>query len=202
MSAEARARPALPDEDLRAALAERERRVAESSALLHAGALAVVRLSARMPASLRRRGMAGAPIARGAALFESECRRRALPLKPEGSGDGALGPWLLWSSSSMPLALKTAALYVEESSWLGLLLDLDVQGSQGSVGRAELCLPPRACVICGAPAMVCSGRQAHAASSLIAAFSDILRRSGAAELGSQDGSAVGASTPLTIREIA
>jgi phosphoribosyl-dephospho-CoA transferase len=47
-------------------------------------------------------------------------------LKYEGGGDGALGPWLLWSSSAPPLALKTAALYVEESSWLGLLLDLDI----------------------------------------------------------------------------
>jgi holo-ACP synthase CitX len=202
MSEYAPQRLAAPDAELGAALAERERRAAESTALLNAGAVAVVRLSARMPSSLRRRGLAAGPIARGAALFESECRRRYLPLKLEGGGDGALGPWLLWTSSAAPPALKAAALFVEEASWLGLLLDLDVQGSHGVLSRAGLCLPPRACVLCGAPAMVCSGRRAHAAPSLENAFTYILRRSGATELGSQDGNAVGASTPLTIREIA
>jgi len=58
------------------AIGERDRRAAETATLLAAGSRAVVRLSARMPATLRQRGLAAAPTERGVAVFESACRER------------------------------------------------------------------------------------------------------------------------------
>jgi len=174
------------------ALDERDRRSAETAALLAAGARAVVRLSARMPATLRRRGLAVAPTSRGAAVFESACRERSLSLASAGEDDGVLGPWRLWTSDADPVELKRAALYVEEGSWLGQLLDLDVAGGDGLVGRSRLCLPPRPCVVCGGAATACSGRAPHPASAVEAAFATILLRSSSGPCaGSLDGSAVG-----------
>ena len=181
------------------AIGERDRRADETAALLAAGSRAVVRLSARMPATLRQRGLATAPTERGVAVFESACRERGFSLVAAGEGDGILGPWRLWTSDADPLELKRAALYVEEGSWLGQLLDLDVAGPDGLVGRSDLCLPPRPCVVCGGTAMACSGRAAHPATAVEAAFATILARSSSGfDTGSPDGSAVGVQPSLYI----
>ncbi|PKL08415.1 MAG: hypothetical protein CVV51_09075 [Spirochaetae bacterium HGW-Spirochaetae-7] len=184
------------------ALMERDRREAETEAALAAGAGAVIRLSARMPSGMRRLGLASNPVARGAAIFECACRDRGLSLRPLGSGDGPLGPWRLWASGSRPDELKRTALQVEEDSWLGSLLDLDVIGPEGPVGRAELCLPSRRCVVCGGTAAECSGRATHDPKTVEAAFGIILERSrSAVTSGSPDGDAVGVLPPLHIEEI-
>ncbi len=184
------------------ALDERDRRASETAALLAAGSRAVVRLSARMPATLRQRGLASAPTERGTAVFESACRERGVSLTSVAEGDGVLGPWRLWTSDADPVELKRAALYVEEGSWLGQLLDLDVAGPDGLVGRSDLCLPPRTCVVCGGAATACSGRAPHPASTVEAAFATILARAtDGHHSGSPDGSAVGAYPSLHIREI-
>jgi len=157
--------------------AERDRRAAETAALLASGARSVVRLSARMPAALREQGLSIEPVERGALVFESACRDRTLQLLPADTGSGPLGPWRLWTSDSAPMALKRASLYVEEGSWLGQLLDIDVMDNDGPVGRADLCLPPRPCAVCGAPAAACSGRGIHDGAAVYAAFAAILERS-------------------------
>ena len=184
------------------ALAERDRREAETEAALDAGAAAVIRLSARMPAGMRCCGLADNPIERGAVIFESECRGRGLSFSPLGSGNGPLGPWRLWASSAEAAEVKHAAIFVEEGSWLGQLLDLDVSSTEGRLGRAELLLPPRRCVVCGGIAAVCSGRATHAPKAVETAYDAILRRAtSAVDAGSPDGDAVGVIPPLHIEEI-
>jgi phosphoribosyl-dephospho-CoA transferase len=99
----------------------------------------------------------------------------------------------------MTSPLERAALYVEEGSWLGQLLDLDVAGPGGLVGRSDLCLPPRACVVCGGTATACSGRAPHPAATVDAAFARILARAtDGHHPGSPDGSAVGDYPSLNI----
>lgn len=156
--------------------AERDRRSSEVAGLLASGARAVVRLSARMPAALREQGLAAEPVERGAQIFESACRDRDLQLRPAGTGSGPLGPWRLWASDSAPTELKRAALYVEEGSWLGQLLDIDVMDGEGPLGRSDLCLPARPCAVCGAEATACSGRAIHDGAAVNAAFAAILER--------------------------
>lgn len=157
--------------------AERDRRATKTAALLAAGAHSVVRLSARMPAAMRELGLSDEPVDRGARMFESACRDRSLDLLEAGVGSGPLGPWRLWTSDSASIELKRAALYLEEGSWLGQLLDIDVMDSDGPEGRADLCLPPRPCAVCGAPAAACSGRGIHDSAAVYAAFAAILERS-------------------------
>lgn len=167
--------PVPPGAELAAALAERDRRAAETASLIAGGAAAVIRLSARLPAALRERGLAEAPVERGSVAFETACRERGIAIEPAGSGRGALGPWRLWVSGAEAASLKRAALAVEEGSWLGRLLDLDVASDEGPVGRAALGLPPRPCAVCDGPAAVCAGRAAHAPSELAAAFEAIAK---------------------------
>lgn len=130
-----------------------------------------------MPAALREQGLSAEPVERGALVFESACRDRGLDLLPTGAGSGPLGPWLLWTSDSASIELKRAALYVEEGSWLGQLLDIDVMDGDGPVGRADLCLPARPCAVCGAEAVACSGRAIHDSAEVNSAFVAILERS-------------------------
>jgi len=191
-----RSAPAESFGSLERALAERDRRTRETERLLASGRRSVVRLSARMPASLRERGLADEPVRNGGLAFEALCRAQGLDLRPAGSGAGALGPWRLWVSGEAALDLKRAAVSVEEASWLGRLLDLDVMTREGPVGRSSLGLAPRPCVICGTPAAVCSGRAVHPSGAVEAAFFALLRRyQGAIEQGSPGGLAVGAVQP-------
>ncbi len=187
---------------LEAALAERDRRRTETDALLRAGARSVIRLSSRLPYSLREQGAADDPVRRGADVFQSACRERGLTVRLQGTGNGVLGPWWLWTSSTSPDDLKSSSLYIEEGSWLGQLLDIDVASVDGPASRSSRCLPPRPCVVCGGAALACAGRNAHASAEVDAAFTDILRRSVSAHhFGSPDHSAVGAEPSLTIEEI-
>lgn len=205
-------------------LEERDRWDADTRAALATGAKAVVRLSARMPAALRTRGLADHPVGGGAAAFEAACRRLGLSLQHLGPGRGALGPWVLWTSGANPFLLKQAALLVEEGNRQGQLLDLDVYTRAGPVSRCLLGLPPRPCIVCGQPAAVCAGRSIHSSSSVESAFlvllessptiipdavetqshsrlQDYLKRSPDFSTGSPGGYAVGAEPPLHIREI-
>ncbi|MGD9939164.1 MAG: citrate lyase holo-[acyl-carrier protein] synthase [Clostridia bacterium] len=180
-------------------LAERECWAADTQAVLASGVRSVVRLSARMPASLRSRGLADRPVGWGVAAFEAECRRLGLSLQHLGPGRGTLGPWVLWTSDNEPFLLKQAALLVEEESVQGQLLDLDVHGQAGPVSRALLGLSPRPCVVCGQPAAVCTGRSIHSPSAVQAAFLDLLEHSSGFYFpGSPDGCAVGVEPPLNI----
>lgn len=179
-------------------LDERERWAAETQAALATGVQAVVRLSARMPAALRTRGLADSPVGSGAAAFEAECRRLGLSLQHLGPGRGVLGPWVLWTSGDDSLLLKQAALLVEQKGKQGQLLDLDVYTQEGPVSRAFLGLPPRPCVVCGQPAAVCTGRAIHSPATVQAAFLALLETSSSFPPGSPDGHAVGAEPPLNI----
>lgn len=209
----------------RQVLMERERWAAETQAALAAGARSVVRLSARMPATLRLRGLADSPVTWGAAAFAAECGHLGFSLQPIGHAQGALGPWVLWASYDSPRLLKQVGLLLEEGSSQGQLVDVDVYSQEGPVSRSLLGLKPRRCIVCGEAAAVCSGRSVHAPSIVHAAFLNLLECAalslsntaappypgqchGIPQImscflhpGSPDGYAVGAEPPLNIREI-
>jgi holo-ACP synthase CitX len=183
-------------------LAERDCWAADTEAALASGVRTVVRLSARMPAALRIKGLADRPVSWGARTFEAECCHLGLTLQHLGPGRGVLGPWVLWTSDNDPFLLKQAALSVEESCIQGRMLDLDVYSQEGPVSRTLLGLPSRSCVVCGQTAAVCTGRSIHSQAAVQAAFLALLEHSpGFISTGSPDGYAVGVQPPLNIREI-
>ena len=58
--------------------------------------------------------------------------------------------------------IKRCCVSVEEASRVGRLADFDVMCEKGTViGRAELGLAPRTCLLCSAPAAVCVRARRH-----------------------------------------
>ena len=72
--------------------------------------------------------------------------------------------------------VKQALYPLEEQDALGRLMDIDVIASDGAkVGREELGLKPRTCLLCGQPAAVCGRSRAHSVEALFARTEDIIR---------------------------
>jgi len=77
-------------------------------------------------------------------------------LRPLHRGVDALGPFALLGVDLPPAGAKAACLALEASHPAGRLLDLDVLRPDGTVvGRADLGLPSRSCLVCDAPAREC-----------------------------------------------
>jgi len=164
-SAASRADPAAA---LRAGLlAARDARQALLDRHLAGGHAAVVAVSLNLP------GPEKAPPG-AAALFHwalgqlggalASHRPRALH-----EGDDALGPFALLAVDLPPAAAKGTCLALEASLPAGRLLDLDVHGPEGApVGRADLGLPPRPCLVCDAPARECIRLGRHPADAVAA----------------------------------
>jgi holo-ACP synthase CitX len=68
-------------------------------------------------------------------------------------GEDALGPFALLAVALPPAAVKEACLALEGAHPAARLLDLDVHPPDGRpIGRDDLGLPPRPCLLCEAPA--------------------------------------------------
>ena len=67
-----------------------------------------------------------------------------------------------------PLEVKKAAVEIEDTHPLGRLMDLDVIGPEGPVGRASIGLQERRCLICEKPARYCMRAGSHTQDELIA----------------------------------
>lgn len=171
-----------------AILAAKERRWNKKLALaegLRAGGLAgkaaLAALTLRMPAPLRTSGkflaearamhadFAGRLAALGAAVLAEEFRV------------GADGPESYFAVRLAAADLKRAALAFEDEHPLGELADVDVMDADGSpLGRADLGLPPRRCLVCGADAGACVVRRNHAPEEVEAAVERIVGAMGGA----------------------
>lgn len=99
----------------------------------------------------------------------------AAGLRPVLWGADALGPWFLALSDRSPREVKAAAAAVEEAFPAGRLLDLDVYGPGGAqVGRADLALPPRPCLLCADAPAACARLGRHAPEELLARVDALL----------------------------
>ncbi|HHT65750.1 MAG TPA: citrate lyase holo-[acyl-carrier protein] synthase [Clostridiales bacterium] len=95
----------------------------------------------------------------GCAILHQECHSGA-------AGVAALlvaspGPVGLDDSVSLRKKIKRLLVEIEETDPLGRLLDLDLWQGQEQVKRSELGLPPRPCLICEKPAVLCARSQSH-----------------------------------------
>jgi phosphoribosyl-dephospho-CoA transferase len=66
--------------------------------------------------------------------------------------------------------VKYLCVGLEEAMPAGRLLDFDVEGRDGPADRESFGLPARSCLVCGAPASVCSGRRVHDDAAVNRAF--------------------------------
>lgn len=72
--------------------------------------------------------------------------------------------------------IKRALSLLEEADSFGRLLDIDVIEKNGEkVGRGEIGLPPRACLLCGRPVAECAPVRAHTADMLFEKAERVIR---------------------------
>ena len=155
--------------DLAAVLANREDRVARQHTLLSRYGTALVSCGVNMPGPVKdnlasRRVLAAAVRAVQRVVQASGwlCLERAVRVAPTG-------PEALVVVKADPRALKAALLTVEESQPWGRLVDLDVLPPAGpAISRADLGLPPRACLVCGEVATVCARSRRHPLEAVLA----------------------------------
>ena len=73
-----------------------------------------------------------------------------------------------------PLEVKKAAVEIEDTHPLGRLMDLDVIGPEGPVGRASIGLQERRCLISEKPARYCMRAGSHTQDELIAKIKQLV----------------------------
>jgi holo-ACP synthase len=84
------------------------------------------------------------------------------------------GPEALYVVNADSHALKTALIELENRHALGRLWDLDVITRDGSVGRGQLGIAPRRCLICDEAAHACSRSRRHSLPELIARIENMV----------------------------
>ena len=73
-----------------------------------------------------------------------------------------------------PLEVKRAAAELEDTHPLGRLMDLDVIGPEGPIGRADIGLQERRCLICEKPARYCMRAGSHTHEQLMAKIKQLV----------------------------
>lgn len=93
--------------------------------------------------------------------------------------EGADGPSVHWVADLPGRNLKRRVLLVEENHLLGRIADLDVLDESGEpVGRCDIGLNPRKCLICDRPAKECSYCRRHDLSELLEEVRRVLSGAG------------------------
>ncbi|HWR12663.1 MAG TPA: triphosphoribosyl-dephospho-CoA synthase CitG [Rectinemataceae bacterium] len=142
--------------------------------------LAVITL--RMPASLRTSGRFGEMALTLHRSFAGALRGKSIVILREEFRVGGDGPESYLAAAVDPVALKRLAVDWETNHPWGELADLDVMDSGGNpVGRADLGFPPRACLICGEDAALCTTERRHGLASIEARIEEIAARPELAE---------------------
>ena len=144
---------------LPALLESREARAAFQKTLLAGYGLPLVSLTVNMPGPVKNNAKSRCIFDAGVlALREALAgsirysKLRDLPTGFEG-----------FFVTDMPAdALKAITCAIEQRHPLGRLMDADVLGPGGqAVGRESIGLPPRGCMVCGAPGPGCARSRAH-----------------------------------------
>ena len=73
-----------------------------------------------------------------------------------------------------PLEVKKAAAELEDTHPLGRLMDLDVIGPEGPIGRADIGLQERRCLLCEKPARYCMRAGSHTHEELMAKIKQLV----------------------------
>jgi len=99
-----------------------------------------------------------------------------LPLVESCShGNDLLGPWTLLGTRQEARLMKQQVIDLEVSTPAGRLLDIDVYDRHGlQLGRSELGLSPRTCLLCDRPAVDCIRQHAHSPDELKARIDELL----------------------------
>ncbi|WP_413111782.1 citrate lyase holo-[acyl-carrier protein] synthase [Thaumasiovibrio sp. DFM-14] len=94
--------------------------------------------------------------------FEAKLDNENIEVTAKVEADSADGRYIMWVVSSPSAKLKRLTVEIEQQDPLGRLADFDLVNSKGiTVGRSELSLPPRYCMLCEQVAAVCVRNRNH-----------------------------------------
>ena len=96
------------------------------------------------------------------------------PFQPLVESQDALGHFAIFASGRDPIEVKRIAVVLEESHPAARLLDLDVYCTSAQLGRRELGLPARPCLLCDQPAVDCMRLKRHAPTEIITKAHELL----------------------------
>lgn len=154
-------------------LARREERQGEQVALLATG-LPVVSLTVVTPGRDKDDDVARRMCVLGAEAVDRLLAARGWPVARRLPVAGPAGPELLLAVDAPARELKEACVALEEGHPVGRLWDIDVLGGlrahglPGILGRRDLGLPSRRCLMCAAEAAACGRGAAHPLPLLLA----------------------------------
>lgn len=145
-------------------LAAKDRRVEKQEALCLTFNQTLVVLKLNIPGPIK-----DSPRLRAVLRAGVEAFKLALPRLPEAEE-------LVWQAAGSeyyavvplpPEQVKVICVAIEMTHTLGRLMDFDVMTTKGGVGRSELGLPPRRCLICAEEAFVCGRSRQHSLDVLL-----------------------------------
>lgn len=137
----------------------------------------VVQLSVAVPAELRQTRKVEVLFLAAVLRFEDSIRASGWSALRHESGQGLLGPWVLWTvtgSAAKPERIKLLCVRIEEDKPSDRILDFDVEIPGRSIDRSFLGMEARCCPVCGGEAALCSGRAIHPRDEVLAAFTGLI----------------------------
>ena len=148
----------------------RDQRQEALSRVCSEGHPAVLSLALNMP------GADKAP--KGAAALFSWALHELLARCPASKtlevSEDALGHFAIVASACDPVDIKRQAVLLEEASPAARLIDVDVYRNFEQVGRRELGLSARRCLLCDQPAVDCMRAKRHPSNEVIAKAHELL----------------------------
>ncbi len=152
-------------------LAARDERAAARAELRQRHGLPVVSMTANMAGAEKYNDDTVNLLYDALAVLRGRLRDAGFAPREERLLHAAGGPSAILAVAGDPAALKRLGIDLEEELAGGRLLDIDVFDAAGrQLGRADLGLPPRACLLCGGPAAVCVRSAAHDQEAVLAAM--------------------------------
>ena len=157
--------PAVSLEDM---LAAREARVARQAAARAAFGLPLLSLSMVSPGPVKDGAHARQAFAVALARLDELFVREGWAVRSRKCVFAATGPEALYVVDAPPVAIKRAAVALENSHPLGRLWDMDVlQPDGGALSRSDIGESPRRCFVCGEAAHACARSRAHPLEALL-----------------------------------
>lgn len=150
-------------------LAARDDRVERRRALLAETGRPIITVTTVMPGPVKHCELSRIPFAAALAAIEALAAANAWPARLHHRATPATGPEAFVVLQAEAVDIKRALVALEETHPLGRLFDLDVTGLDGAgIGRADLGLSPRRCLVCDRLAKDCGRARAHPLDELLA----------------------------------
>ncbi|MDR3495142.1 MAG: citrate lyase holo-[acyl-carrier protein] synthase [Ancalomicrobiaceae bacterium] len=154
-------------------LAARDARAERRAALLAATRRPIVTVTTVMPGPVKDCELSRIPFVAALAAIEALASQSGWTATTHHCATPVTGPEAFVALDAPAVDIKRALVDLEEAHPLGRLFDLDVAAADGhTVGRADLGLPARHCLVCDKPAKECGRSRAHTLDALLTRMED------------------------------